>query len=218
MLGAVVFRIGDFNLLFVAGFHADHVFVEGGEGSFVSEGERDLFFVDRLVDTVEAFEFDEHVIAAGGRAGIFVDEFGLLLLEREEALVDETVFDHGLEVGDRQAPVVVFEFELGRHFKLGLEPEGFVRLPLEIDHVGLADHFELFGLRVLMKSLGDDGFEDILADLVLEPLADERGRHLAGAKTGDLDLGADLLHRLVRFVRKGEQRDGQFNFVLATFE
>jgi hypothetical protein len=79
------------------------------------------------------------------------------------------------------------------------------------------DDFELFVLDALLEVLGNQRFEDFLADLRRVHLRHHGGRSLAGAKPFQMNFLADFLGGFAGLFGERFDRDRDFEFVLTTF-
>jgi hypothetical protein len=88
---------------------------------------------------------------------------------------------------------------------------------VNILYIGRADDVEVFGLELLLQELGDEIFQHLLPDIAGELLPDDAGRGFARPESGEfgalLDVGRDASQLAFHI----DDRDGNFERVLATF-
>jgi hypothetical protein len=156
------------------------------------------------------------MVAVLNGPGIDVDILRLLPAEFFDALIDVFLGDCRLGIGDFDAAELT-ELDYGDDFEFGLESEGLAVVEMDILYIGLADHVEVFGFELLLQELGDEIFQHLLPDIAGELLTDDAGRGFARPESGEfgalLDIGRDASQLAFHI----EDRDGNFERVLATF-
>jgi hypothetical protein len=156
------------------------------------------------------------MVAIFHRPGIDVDVLRLLLAEFLDALIDVFLGDRRIGIGHFDAAVLA-QLDFGDDFELGLEAQRLAVVEMDILYIGRADHVEVFGFELLLQELGDQIFQHLLPDIAGELLANDAGRGFAGPEAGEfgalLDVGRDASQLAFHI----DDRDGDFERVLATF-
>jgi hypothetical protein len=148
--------------------------------------------------------------------GVHIDVLRLLVAEFLEALIDIFVGYPWIAIGHFDAAVVA-QLDCGDHFELRLELQGLAIVEMDILYIGLTHDVEVFGLELLLEELGDQIFQHLLPDIAGKLLANDAGRGLTRPEAREfgafLDVGRNASH-LAFYI---DDRDGDFERVLATF-
>jgi hypothetical protein len=189
-LGAIVLGVGDLNFALFARIHAAEVFGEFRKSIGAADFEHHFVRLDRVaLDAGDAFEGHDGVIATLDGAGIDIDVLSLLLAQLFDAFGDVFIGNFGFGVRYFDA-LIILKLDFRNDFELRLKAERFAIVEVYLGDIGGADDIEVFGFELLLEVFGNQSFDDLLADVGGEVLANERSRGFAGAET--LKLGALL--------------------------
>jgi hypothetical protein len=84
--------------------------------------------------------------------------------------------------------------------------------------VGLTDGVKVLGLKLLLEVLGDEAFENLLADLAGEVITDDAKGRLTGTEPAELGAFLDVFGHPAGFTLHNLDGDGDFQGVPATFD
>lgn len=213
----VVLGVFDFGFANITGFAAAQRFAKRDEGIGMADLDVDFVLLDRsALHPGNGLDGNQGVIAVLRGAGIDVDELGFGLPDLFDARVHILIGHHGLDVFYRQAANLL-ELDLGVHLELDLAVDLLAFVKMQVLHRRLADGREVFPLAGILDELGDERFENFLADVGAIGGTDEGGGSLAGPEALQVGAPTDFRDNALGFA--GDLRGGnrQFEFVLAAF-
>ena len=108
---------------------------EFGQRVLVAHMQDHLFLMDGLVGAGEAVERHYGVIAVGGRAGLNVDELGLLLADLLQPFCHILVADLRLAIMHRDAAILA-QLNVGSDFEFSLEAQRLAFVEMDVVDVG----------------------------------------------------------------------------------
>ena len=113
---------------------------------------------------------------------------------------------------------VIFQLDLRRHFELGFEAQRLAVVEMNVFHVRTPHHFQMFFFHLLLEIFRQQIFENVVSHLLGELGADQAGRRFAGTEPRQLGLLLDVRDNAIGLAGDLVHGDGNFDFVLATFD
>jgi hypothetical protein len=148
--------------------------------------------------------------------GIHVDVLRLLIAEFLDALIDILVGNLRIAIGHFDAAVVA-QLDFRDHFELRLELQGLAIVEMDIFYIGRPDDVEVLGLELFLEELGDQVFQHLLPDIAGKLLADDTGRSFTRPEARKFGAFLDVDRNATQLAFHIDDRDGNFERVLATF-
>jgi hypothetical protein len=87
---------------------------------------------------------------------------------------------------------------------------------MHILYIGCADHVEILGLELLLEELGNQILEHLLPDIAGELLADDAGRSFSRPEAREFGAFLDVGGNASQLAFDIDDRNGNFQRVLAT--
>ena len=214
---AVVFRIGNFKLLFVSRREPEQVRSESLEGIAAADFEHGFVLLDRLAfHAFDALERYHRMIALGHRPRIDVHIFRLGLADLGHPLIHVLVGHFGIVVGHFHV-VVFLQLDRRNHFEFGLECQGFAVVKMDVGNIRAADHTQIFRLNLFLQMGGDQALQYLMPDVAGKLLSNQGSRGFARAEPGEFGAFLNLGGHPAGFALHLVNGNGKLQRMPATF-